>query len=123
DEAVARAEPAAAAAMRKEHYTARAVRNGQAPAEAGPGAKGHGHFAFAQVHDASPRGGSPRSSSWCTSSSLVWAKSSYQRPTARNGSGVAAHTISSASDSISAQTEGAATGTAPMMRPAPLCRS
>src|SRR5205085_5302451 len=45
------------------------------------------------------------------SSSVVWAKSSYQNPTAPNGSGAMTHTTSSARRARSSRTGGAAVGT------------
>src|SRR5438270_6938318 len=119
DEAIARAEAAASAAVREEHHATRAVRNGHGSAQPDSRAQGQLHLALAHLHVAPPWADSPpclaRSRSSRTSSSLVWLKSSYQRPTARNGSGVAAQTTSSASFSISAQTDGAAIGTATMI--------
>src|SRR5690349_7548501 len=47
-----------------------------------------------------------------TSSSVTWEKSSYQRPTAWNGSGVCAQTQAPASPRISSQVEAAEVGTA-----------
>ena len=57
-----------------------------------------------------------RSRSSCTSSSVVCAKSSYHSPTARNGSGVSAQMISSATSRKASHTTGADTGTATTMR-------
>ena len=51
-----------------------------------------------------------------TSSSVVWAKSQYERPTAKNGDGVVAHTTSSSSSSSSSHVEAGAAGTATTMR-------
>src|SRR5438552_4020583 len=56
-----------------------------------------------------------RSSKSCTSWSVVWEKSSYQRPTAWNGSGVMTHTISSAMSPNESHVSAADTGTATMI--------
>src|SRR5258708_30654589 len=55
---------------------------------------------------------SARSNRAWTSASVVCSKSSYQRPTASNGSGVRKQTTSSASARSSCHVEGAPTGTA-----------
>jgi hypothetical protein len=47
-----------------------------------------------------------------TSSSVVWVKSQYEAPTARNGDGVVAHTTSSTTMSSSWQVDAGAAGTA-----------
>src|SRR6267143_3769526 len=57
-----------------------------------------------------------RSSKPRTSSSVVWEKSWYQRPTAWNGSGVIAETTSSTSERSASQVSGGAIGTATTMR-------
>src|SRR4051812_7058918 len=126
-EPVARAEPATPGAVRKNDHAARAIWKSETSAQPQSRAERQLDFALAHVHDSPPRAASAlpvgRESSSRTSWSVVWAKSSYQSPTARNGSGVLAHTTSSASASMSAQTDGAATGTATMTRPARSCRN
>src|SRR5439155_14451771 len=92
DGAVARAQAAAAGAVGEEHQAACARRKAQVSGEL--------DIAGCEAHRAR------------TSSSVVWEKSSYQSPTARNGSGVAAQTTSSTSEASAAQVCAAAMGTA-----------
>ena len=58
-----------------------------------------------------------------TSSSVVWVKSQYDRPTARNGEGVVAQTTSSTISASSWQVDCGATGTATTIVPGRCRRS
>ena len=71
---------------------------------------------FARPRSRRRRPSSARASSSLTSSSSVWAKSSYHMPTARNGSGVKAQMTSSAIAWNSAQVDEAPIGTATTIR-------
>src|SRR5207248_747057 len=122
NEAIAPAEAAAAAAVSEENGAASPMGDGEISAESHSRTQDQLDLALAHVHRGPPcdalSPSTERSSSSRTSSSVVWVKSSYQSPTARNGSGVAAQITSSASSSISAHVDGAAMGTATMTRAA-----
>src|SRR5437764_489285 len=64
-----------------------------------------------------------RPSSSRTSASVSWPNDPYHSPTARNASGSASATTESASRTMAAADDGAATGTASTVRPADLLRS
>src|SRR5438105_10097042 len=106
DMPVARAEAAAAAAMREQHHALCRLRQGQVGVERGTAGGDPQRLAACRLGGTSGSikgchvvswACSARASSSRTSSSLVCEKSSYHNPTARNGRGVLAHTTSSAS--------------------------